>query len=133
MRQLPCTGNTQDAQLNQRPAHDLCIGRLALVTEFGLSFLKVASKLAFAGKLDLVKSGVAYPLEYLLAADVRQPAIQLLDLRDDTVNLGLVLALDLTRLADGQVHRQLDTATGDARAGEPASHADGRRPRRSEA
>lgn len=83
--------------------------------------------------MDLVRSGVAYPLEYLLASDIRQPAVQLLDLGDDTVNLGLVLALDLTRLADGQVHRQLDTAAGDACAGEPASHADGRRPRRGEA
>jgi len=39
MRQLPCTGNTQDTQLNQRPAHDLCICRLALVTELGFPFL----------------------------------------------------------------------------------------------
>jgi hypothetical protein len=39
MRQLPCTGNTQHTQLNQRPAHDFCICLLALVTELGLSLL----------------------------------------------------------------------------------------------
>lgn len=53
MRQLPCTGNAQDTQLNQRPAHDLCIGRLALVTELGFPFLARSVSVFFIRDLGL--------------------------------------------------------------------------------
>lgn len=74
-----------------------------------------------------------YSLEDLFAPNIRQPAVQLLHLGDDTVDLGLILALDLARLANGHVDGQLDAAAGNACAGEPASHADSRWPRGCEA
>lgn len=76
---------------------------------------------------------VTYPLEDLLPSDIGNAPVQLPDLIDNTVNLGLVLALDLAGLANGHVDGQLDAAQGSAaRAGEPASHADGRGTRRRE-
>ncbi len=42
MRQLPCTGNTEDRQLDQDPPNHATVGRLGLVSEFGLPFLCVA-------------------------------------------------------------------------------------------
>lgn len=81
MRELPCAGHTQDAQLDQRPAHDLGVGRFALVAEFGFAFLRQEV-------LDCIQSrdqkriwgGVrqggngkrdpSYPLEDLLPSDI---------------------------------------------------------------
>ncbi len=53
-----------------------------------------------------------YSLEDLLAPDVLQARVEVLDALRDILQLALVTALDLARLADGQVQRQLDAAVG---------------------
>ena len=63
-------------------------------------------------------------MEDLLPSDISQPPIKLLDLGDNAVDLPLVLTLDLARLANGQIYRQLDTSARDAGIGEPSSYAD---------
>lgn len=50
----------------------------------------------------------AHPLENLLASDVLQSGIQVLDLGDQIRHLVLVAALDLARLANRQVEFELD-------------------------
>lgn len=47
MRQLPSAGETQDAQLDQRPPDDLRICGLALISKFGLPFLFVHKLASF--------------------------------------------------------------------------------------
>lgn len=39
VRQLPCASDTEDGKLNQSPANDASVGRLGLISEFGLAFL----------------------------------------------------------------------------------------------
>lgn len=56
--------------------------------------------------------GKTYTLEDLLAADVLQAGVEVADAADEVLHLGLVGALDLARLADGQVQLQPDAAVG---------------------
>ncbi len=124
VRQLPGAGDAEDAQLNQRPPDDFGVGGLTLVSEFRLTFLKRKLSVGVVLWYGLYPT---YPLKDLFPPDVGQPPVQLLDLGHDAVDLGLVLALDLARLADGHVDGQLDPAHGHAAgAGEPASQADRR-------
>lgn len=88
MAQLPRTCNTKHDQLHNRPPYNPSIRRLALITELGL----------------------ALTLEHLLPAHILQPACQVLDLLDNVIDLALVRAFNLARLADGQIQRQLDVA-----------------------
>lgn len=39
VRKLPCTGDAQNDQLNQRPSHNPCVGRLRLISEFRFTLL----------------------------------------------------------------------------------------------
>lgn len=39
MRQLPCAGDTQDGELDERPAHDAGVGGFGLIAELGLTLL----------------------------------------------------------------------------------------------
>jgi hypothetical protein len=39
MRELPCAGGAENKDLNEHVSHDTSVGRLGLVSEFGLSFL----------------------------------------------------------------------------------------------
>lgn len=39
MRELPCAGDTQDGELDERPAHDARVGRFGLIAEFGFALL----------------------------------------------------------------------------------------------
>lgn len=40
MRQLPCTCNRKDGQLDQRPTDDTRVGSFGLITELGFSLLE---------------------------------------------------------------------------------------------
>lgn len=53
-----------------------------------------------------------HSLEDLLAPDVLQARVEVLDALGDVLQLALVGALDLAGLADGEVERQLDAAVG---------------------
>jgi hypothetical protein len=53
---------------------------------------------------------LAYPLEDLLPADVNEPPIKFLHLSDNTLNLALVLTLDLTCLSNYQVDGQFNSS-----------------------
>ena len=53
-----------------------------------------------------------HPLEDLLPPDVLQAGVEILDARMDVLELSLIGALDLARLADGEVKRKADTAVG---------------------
>lgn len=61
-----------------------------------------------------------YPLENLLPPNILQPGVQILDLLRDVVDLALVRALDLARLANDQIQRELDGAV-DPAAGKPSA------------
>lgn len=39
MRQLPCAGGAEDDELNNDPSNNTGVGRLGLISEFGLSLL----------------------------------------------------------------------------------------------
>lgn len=39
MRELPCAGGAEDDELNDDPSNDTGVGRLGLISEFGLSLL----------------------------------------------------------------------------------------------
>ncbi len=51
-----------------------------------------------------------HPLVDLLAPNVRQAPVQVLDARDNVLDLALVGALNLARLANGHVERQAHAA-----------------------
>lgn len=40
MRKLPCASNSQDDELDERPADDARVGGFGLVAEFGFAFLE---------------------------------------------------------------------------------------------
>ncbi|KAK5629141.1 hypothetical protein RRF57_004855 [Xylaria bambusicola] len=67
----------------------------------------------------LVVDRETYSLEDLLAPDVLQARVEVLDTLRNVLQLALISALDLARLADGQVQRQLDAAVG-VRSVQPA-------------
>jgi hypothetical protein len=56
------------------------------------------------------KGEEAHPLEDLLAPDILQARVQVLDALRDVLKLALITALDLARLADGKIQSQLDAA-----------------------
>ena len=76
---------------------------------------------------------MSYALKHLLPSNISQPAIQFLDLPHNTIDRALILALDLTRLTDRQIDRQLDAAHSRPSAREPAAYTDGGRAGRREA
>jgi hypothetical protein len=39
MRKLPCASGAEDDELNDDPSNDTAVGRLGLISEFGLSLL----------------------------------------------------------------------------------------------
>lgn len=51
-----------------------------------------------------------YPLENLLASNVLQPRVQVLDLLGQCLDVRLVCALDPARLSDSHIQRELDGA-----------------------
>jgi len=51
-----------------------------------------------------------YTLENLLPSDIVESRVQVLDPLGQVVHLALVAALDLARLADGEVNVELDAA-----------------------
>ena len=53
---------------------------------------------------------LTYPLEDLLSPDILQPAIQVPHLLHNILDLALIRALDLARLADREVQQELDAA-----------------------
>lgn len=53
-----------------------------------------------------------HPLEDLLALDIVQARVEVLDALGDVLQLALVGALDLAGLADGEVEGELDAAVG---------------------
>ena len=57
---------------------------------------------------------LTYPLENLLPPDILQPAVQVLDLLRDIINLALVRALNLACLPDRHVQREFDSAVDPA-------------------
>lgn len=58
------------------------------------------------------KRGGTYSLEDLLAPDILQTRVEVLDPLGDVLELALVGALDLAGLADGEVEGELDAAVG---------------------
>lgn len=84
--QLPCTGQSQDRTLDQCPPHYPSIHTLTLISEFRLSF----------------------SLEHLLASDVLQSCVQVLDLLCDFCKLGLIRALNRRRGANGKIQLEFD-------------------------
>ena len=113
MRQLPRAGDAQDDELDEGPAHDARVGGLGLVAELGLALLFDGSgqrRASLSLSLSAAGEGEAetYALEQLLPLDVRQAAVQVLDLLDQVADLARVGRLDLARRADGEVERQLD-------------------------
>lgn len=87
MRELPGAGASKDDELDDDPADDARVGGLGVVPEFGL----------------------ALPLEDLFPSNIPQPSIQVLDPAREGVEL-VVLVLQRTRLANGQVEVQPDAA-----------------------
>lgn len=65
----------------------------------------------------LLKKGRTYPLEHLLAPNILQPTVQVLDPLHQIRHLPLILALDLARLTDCHVQGDPDSAS--RRTGEP--------------
>jgi hypothetical protein len=53
---------------------------------------------------------MTYPLEDLLSPNIQQPAIQVPHLLHNIINLALICALDLARLANRHVQVELDSA-----------------------
>lgn len=95
MRELPSAGGRQDGDLDQSPAHNTGVGRFGLITEFGFTF----------------------PLVNLLATNILEPAVQVLDTLDDILHLVLVLGFDLAGLSNGNVNSELHSTGGVAQPG----------------
>ena len=110
MRQLPRTRHSQHHQLQHRPPDHPRIRRLALIPKLRLPL----------------------PLEHLLAADVQQAAVEVLDLLHDALDLALVGTLDVAALADDEVEAEFDAADGLAGA-EPAVRGGAGRGRKADA
>lgn len=81
-------------------------GRWCAQTGRGIRLPVPVSQLAFI-HINLSECLVTYPLEYLLPPHVLQPAVQIPDLLRQIINLALVRALNLARLANRQVQREL--------------------------
>ncbi len=64
------------------------------------------------GKWGRGERGDTHTLEDLLAADILQAGVEVADTADEVLHLGLVGALNLARLADGQVELEPDAAVG---------------------
>lgn len=129
---MPSTRNGKHSDLHQGPADDTGVGRFGLITEFGLAFLKKQRKLislisrhpihsekaAPTPKTAcLFEEGRTYSLEHLLAPNILQPAVQVLDPLHQICHLPLILALDLARLAN--CHIQGNSNSAGRRTGEP--------------
>jgi hypothetical protein len=135
VRELPRACDTQDGELDERPAHDAGVGGFGLIAEFGFTLL--FSPLAYLQKLSLSppsqedvgdikkdkKRTETYTLKQLLPLNIHQPPIQILHLLHQIRNLAMVIRLDLRGRADGQIERQLDAA--ERLAAEPAGVAGG--------
>jgi hypothetical protein len=114
MRELPGAGAAEHDELDENPPDDASVCCLRLVTELGLPFLLHGSRLATV-TLEIAFSLIpvqTYSLEHLLPPHVVQPRIQVLEPPSKILNLGLVGALELARLADGKVEGQADAAVG---------------------
>ena len=86
MGELPGASDTQHGELNKRPPDDTSVCRLGLISELGLAFLERETKSAphchthtpkEAGKQAKPQT---HPLENLLAANILQTSIEVLDL-----------------------------------------------------
>lgn len=93
MRQLPDAGTAENDELDNHPANDTGVGGLGLVSELGLAFT----------------------LEDLLATDVVQAVVQVLDTGGDVGNGVFVGALNLAARANDHVELELDAAVGGRR------------------
>lgn len=106
MRQLPCASNTKDNELDDGPANNAGIRGFGLVAELGFAFLCIdVSSINTSHRLEM-----SYPLEDLFPPDVLQPRVQVLDPLRQRLDLVLVGALNLARLANSHVQRELDGA-----------------------
>jgi hypothetical protein len=105
MRQLPCAGDTENDELDDGPADDAGICSFGLVAELGFAFLYRCQLIVISHRPEM-----SYPLEDLFPPDVLQPRVQVLDPLRERLDLVLVGALDLARLANSHVQRELDGA-----------------------
>lgn len=74
-------------------------------TGFGTRLRAPASQLAINFPHDLFST--TYPLVRLLLPHILQPIVQILDLSRHIIDLALIRALNLARLANRQVQREL--------------------------
>jgi len=135
MRELPSASNTQHRQLYHRPPNYTGVGSLRLISELGLTFLKIETP--SAPKLHPVrttpqKQRETHPLKHLLPPDILQPSIEVLDLLHQILHFTLIRALDGARLADRQVEVELDLPAGNTVA-QPATSGPGVRRREADA
>lgn len=109
MRQLPCAGNTKNNKLDHGPTDDAGVCVFGLVAELSFALLRIVSN-AHRQQQAVSHVCMTYPLEDLFPPDVLQPRVQILHLLDQRLHLILIRTLNLARLANRHIKRELDSA-----------------------